>query len=114
LPSSAVLISRGRVELGLSEKGGTEIADAFFNERVGSDELEAFHLSEVGLLARHVDEEQFCDVAGTQSLFVFLDPEKGTEKDYRMAAISFWYSARSSAWVLQLRILVINSWSLII
>lgn len=93
---------------------GTKVADAFLDERVSSDELEALHLAEVGLLAGHVDEQQFGDIPWSQSFLIFLAKDGHTAKDSRMAAISFWYSARSSACVLQLRILVMNSWSLII
>ena len=81
---------------------------------MGCDEFEALHLPEIGLLARHVDEEQLGNISGAEGLLVFLDGGRLTAKDSRIAAISFWYSALSSAWVLQFRILVINSWSLII
>lgn len=91
---------------------GTEVADALLDEGVGGDELEALELAEVGILAHHVDEEQLGDVAQSEIFLAFL--RNGlfhTEKDSRIAAISFCVSARSSACVLQLRILVMKSLS---
>ena len=103
-------------EFGLlvEELGESEVADALLDEGVAGDELEALHLAEVGLLARHVDEEQLGDIAGTHALLIFLSRLMGTAKLSRMTAISFWYSARSSAMVLQLRMRVKNSSSLLI
>lgn len=61
-------------ELGLlvEELRESEIADALLDEGGAGDELEALHLAEVGLLPRHVDEEQLGDVAGSQGLLIFL------------------------------------------
>ena len=79
----------------MEELREAQVADALLDERVAGDQLQALHLAEVGLLARHVDEEQLRHVPRTQGFFVFLyDRDKGTAKDYRMVAISFWYSAR--------------------
>ena len=66
-------------------------------------------MTEVGLLSRHVDKEELRHVAWPEALLVFLGEMGTTEKDSRIAAIYFWYSARYSAWVLQFRILVMNS-----
>jgi hypothetical protein len=75
----------------------TEISNAFFDEGVRSDEFKALHLSEIGLLSGHIDEEQLGNIARSQGLLVFLNQLGVTAKLSRIAAISFWYSARSSA-----------------
>lgn len=56
----------------MEELRQSQIADSLLDERVASDEVEALHLAEVGLLPRHVDEEQLGDVAGSQGLLIFL------------------------------------------
>jgi hypothetical protein len=81
-------------ELGLlvEELGEAQIADTLFDEGAAGDELETLHLAEVGLLSRHVDEEELGHIAGSECLFVFLrHKSKCTAKDSRMTAISFWY-----------------------
>lgn len=99
----------------MEELREAEVADALLDERGTRDELEALHLPEVGLLPRHVDEEQLGHVARPQRFLVLLrDDDMRTAKDSRMAAISFWYSARSSAWVLVFLIRVMNSCSRLI
>ena len=102
-------------EFGLlvEELGEAQVADSLLDEGAPSDELEALHLAEVGFLAGHVDKEELGDVPGSHVLFIFLSGQRSTAKLYRMTAISFWYSARSSAMVLQFRIRVTNSWSLL-
>jgi len=78
-------------QLGLlvEELRQSQIADSLLDERVASDEVETLHLAEVGLLARHVNEKQLRDVAGSHVLFIFLHYYIGTAKDYLMTAISF-------------------------
>lgn len=78
-------------QLGLlvEELREAEIADALLDEGGAGDELEALHLAEVGLLSRHVDEEQLGHVARPQRFFVFLGYGMRTAKDSRMTAISF-------------------------
>jgi hypothetical protein len=98
----------------VEELGETEVADSLLDESVAGHQREALHLPEVGLLTRHVDEEQLGDVAGAGVLFVFLGEQMGTAKDSRMTAIYFWYSARYYACVRVRRMHVMNSWSLLI
>jgi hypothetical protein len=88
--------------------GEPQVANSFFDEGVAGDQLEALHLPEVGLLARHIDEEELGDIPGSHEFFVFLGKAIGTTKDSLMTAIYFWYSARSSARVLVFRMQVMN------
>lgn len=103
-------------ELGLlvEKLGESQVADSLLDEGAASDQLETLHLAEVGFLAGHVDKEEFGDISGSHVLFIFLNHLTNTAKLYLMTAIYFWYSARSSAMVLQFLIRVMNSWSLLI
>lgn len=67
----------------------TQITNSFFNQRICSNEIETLHLSEIGLLTRHVDEKKFCDISGSERLLMFLNELKVTAKDSLIAAISF-------------------------
>jgi hypothetical protein len=78
-----------QLRLLMEELGQSEIADALLDERGARDELEALHLAEVGLLSRHVDEQQLGHVAGSQRLLVFLRRTTRTANDSRITAISF-------------------------
>lgn len=91
----------------------SKIPNSLLDEGVSCNEFQALHLSKIGFLAWHVDEEEFGDIPWSHVLFIFLSNLFGTAKDSRMTAIYFWYSALSSAIVLVFLILVINSWSLL-
>lgn len=65
LPSSATQTFRGTVESDLTPNSLTQITNTLFDKRISGDKFETLHLSEVGFLTWHVDEEQLGDISGT-------------------------------------------------
>ena len=84
-------VSGHHKELGflVEELSESQVADSLLDESATGDELEALHLTKVGFLAGHVDEEEFGDVSGSHALFIFLSQKIYTAKLYLMTAIYF-------------------------
>jgi hypothetical protein len=71
----------------------TQLSNALLNRRGSRNKSETLHLAKVRFLPRHVNKEQFGDIAKSEIFLIFLNNRKGTAKDSLMTAISFWYYA---------------------